>query len=272
MPLTIYPTKYFYPRTWHGIQDVDYHNKHKLPEESYMFQYGITTNSLFNKYGGLSIPDYYTPPDVKKDLIDCLEKVIILFDEFDIKYSIAYGTLLGAVRHKDMIPWDDDIDLDVPDDYISKLLSPEFSKKLNDINLDIFVNRYNGLPDKKPLVIKIFDKLGSKTGYKWKFPFIDLFITTLENDKYIKKRNKNYGDFANGYYKKENFDKIKDYEFNRLIVKGISNPEDFLINKYGSNWQTQAYVECWDHKRERPRPKNKCGQRFKINYTLNNKK
>lgn len=40
----------------------------------------------------------------------------------NIKYYIAQGTLLGAVKYKGFIPWDDDIDLLVPYDELDRLM------------------------------------------------------------------------------------------------------------------------------------------------------
>ena len=221
---------------------------------------------MIQYFGGSNIPDYYTPPEVKKELIDFFERVIILLDEFNIKYTISYGSLLGAVRHQDIIPWDDDIDIDIPDIYINKLLSPEFMKRLDDSKCEILVNHYNGLADNKPLVIKIFDKLGSETGYKWKFPFIDIFIVTLENNIYIKKFNYEiFGNWfnKNDYYSKNQFDNLIDYKFNILTVKGISDPNNYLSNNYGSDWKTKGHVNCWDHKNEQHK-KSTCGNDVNI--------
>jgi mannosyltransferase OCH1-like enzyme len=44
--VTVFPSNYFYPIHWKGISDVNSHKNTKIPDESYMFQYGYTTNNL----------------------------------------------------------------------------------------------------------------------------------------------------------------------------------------------------------------------------------
>lgn len=76
--------------------------------------YGDYENGLTDPIGvGLTVTE---KEDLKKHQQKCIEALAFLQQlrgQYDLKYFLEAGSVLGAMRHQGMIPWDDDIDVGV---------------------------------------------------------------------------------------------------------------------------------------------------------------
>ena len=70
-----------------------------------------------------------TTREVQMVSLDILKDVHEFCVENDIKYSLFSGTLIGAIRHKGFIPWDDDLDIALPRPEYEKFIRTYQSKK-----------------------------------------------------------------------------------------------------------------------------------------------
>ena len=51
---------------------------------------------------------------MQEGALNILKKLDGICREQGLRYFLFYGTLIGAIRHKGFIPWDDDLDVAMP--------------------------------------------------------------------------------------------------------------------------------------------------------------
>ena len=97
---------------------------------------------------------------------EILKKVDKICKDNNLNLWLTFGTLLGAVRHKGFIPWDDDIDVEMPRDDYNKLI--EILKA--DTDSDLHAELVHGKKD-----VNIFLKIRHKH-----IPHIFIDITPID--------------------------------------------------------------------------------------------
>lgn len=121
-----------------------------------------------------------------------LGKFIEICQEYNLKYFVAFGTLLGAVRHHGFIPWDDDIDVAMPRKDYDRFLQVAASECGNDyfVQTPESDSEYHLFFGKMRMEDSVFiesslQKAGSRTGF-----YIDIFPYDAlpESDEEMKKQ------------------------------------------------------------------------------------
>ena len=118
-----------------------------------------------------------TEDEKKSLLVEIMNKLDVVFKENNITYYLAYGTLLGAVRHQGFIPWDDDIDLLLPRESFIRLIHLFDSDKemFKALNLEIVEYGVNKKDYYKRFKIADTRTVMEEFGEERSAVFIDIF-------------------------------------------------------------------------------------------------
>lgn len=215
---------------------------------------------------------YY--PKIDPNLIDA----VIILDNLEQKYWICHGTLLGIIRDKNLITWDNDIDLGLWKKNLKKnLIIKSFKEKKFQIKKkffyndniitfkrfggrDVDLNIYETTQDKKyafqrhyahsNILMKLIYVLSISGAYKGKHHNI---INKLKFSKNLFIKLKKFLIKNNLFYKQAGFktsaklfNDIKKYQFNGLKVNIPTNYKKYFFQIYGPSWRKPQKQYNWE--------------------------
>ncbi len=161
----------------------------------------------------------------EKNLLHNLVAVVISqLDAHNVIYWAGSGTLLGIIRHQDLIPWDDDVDLAVVYD----------QENMARVNSMLEALQHKGYPcGNTESGIKILHK------DTLSFPWVDLMMVELgPNNRYTQCGKLAKTVWSQVNYNHDHIFPTKQMAFGPNQVAVPNQPEKVLDDEFGPSWKT----------------------------------
>ena len=174
-----------------------------------------------------------TPEEVRAIQCDILQDVADFCEKSKLTYFLAYGTLIGAIRHNGFIPWDDDIDIAMPRPDYDKFIRLYNNKESNYRVIDISINNSYTIP-----FAKVYHERTWLNEFKYKRENFGVYIDIVPIDGVVGKWQ---------LHKAQKLDKlihVKKANFkNRSLIKNLFN---YFVKILLSPFTIERLLKCSD--------------------------
>ena len=202
----------------------------------------------------IKLTDIKVDEPILQKIRQILKTIDTVFNNYNIMYWADCGTLLGMVRHEDIIPWDDDGDVSIlrKDEEKFIYLKPVFEEK------GYGIAKWWGGYKIYPLSGEGSKESWNGVTYKYNYPFVDVFIVDYNNDKSVVSysQDKAKKQWPNEFHYTKHLFPLKRYKFNDFSLWGPNNCVNYLNRSYGYDWYEAAYLQ-YDHKNMKHHRKRK---------------
>lgn len=167
-----------------------------------------------------------------KELDKFITDVAQALDKHKVRYWMDGGTMLGSIRHRGMIPWDD-IDIGVLD-----IDEPRLHRALKMLSKKYAIE-WDEDTDPDCRRVMVYTR---KT--KSEFPFAEFFIYKLKNGRTrfrCKEDEEGWGEKC--YHEIKHLFPLRDYPYGEATLKGPNNALPYFNKCYGDDWNDTAYRE-----------------------------
>lgn len=191
-----------------------------------------------------------TDPDTILNMYQILNDFHDFCQVVGLEYWIAYGTLLGAVRHEGIIPWDDDVDVCIREKDAHILESESNINLLREAGYAVkkWWFGYRFYVEGGPIIratdgyhcpgckIPIEDHSKNVCNCESRYPFIDVFVMVEKDDALVHNDERAVVNFK-GEFRADDVFPLKFFKFGEIEVQGPQNPLPFLNRVYGEDWE-----------------------------------
>jgi phosphorylcholine metabolism protein LicD len=197
------------------------------------FKYDVLFYETFDNTEIDKIPKLTYVQDM--ELKKLLKIIHVSFISNKIDYSMCGNTILGAIRHKNRIPWDTDASIFIFDKDVENFEKIDWKQYGCKIYKDVIGYKFCFIDLKKQAENNNLNELN--------YPFVNIFVFDKFPEKYTHKSEKCRQNWPTDFLHETEIFPLKLYQYDDMMLYGPNKAYSYINRYFGTGWEINAEIK-----------------------------